>query len=410
MKAKTTLSIALIGAAIAFISCTPKAQEEIKEEIVSTVINLKKVQLKEVIPQVFETEIFTDLDYKNAGNIINDMFDSWQPSGCSAAAKILPDGSTIVGRNLDFFITNKPAFVVRTKNEKGIKTIGLVYMSILIPDYEDVKKDGLPEVYYNLLPFLSLDVLNSEGLYIEVNMRYAEYYPTGQSKFECSGTNPDSKERVYAGVIARHVAENCRNVKEAIEYIKTLDIYTSKDGDFPWNFGFILADASGNYGVLEIAENKISFLEKEPAQTNFYLTPEFARKQGLKCGVGRYTNLTKVLSGIKTEDDMFQLMDSISYFQSYFPEKCSFDARSEYIGEQPEWTYDYIMAKENQAEVTAYINEQSKKVRSMTRKQLQDDGSYWESSCTNVVNCSKKTIRTRFFEDDSLILNLSFDF
>lgn len=53
MKAKTTLSIALIGAALAFVSCTPKAQEEIKEEIVKTVINLKKVQLKEVIPQVF---------------------------------------------------------------------------------------------------------------------------------------------------------------------------------------------------------------------------------------------------------------------------------------------------------------------------------------------------------------------
>lgn len=124
MKAKTTLSIALIGAALAFVSCTPKAQEEIKEEIVNTVINLKKVQLKEVIPQVFETEIFTELDYKNANNIINSLFDSWQPAGCSAASKILPDGITIVGRNLDFFITNKPSFVVRTKNANGIKTWG----------------------------------------------------------------------------------------------------------------------------------------------------------------------------------------------------------------------------------------------------------------------------------------------
>ena len=138
-------------------------------------------------------------------------------------------------------------------------------------------------------------------------MRYAEYYPTGQSKFECSGTNPASKERIYAGIIAHCVAENCKNVKEAIEYLKPLDIYTSKGGDFPWNFGYVLADASGNYGVLEIAENNVSFLEKEPAQTNFYLTPEFARKQGLKCGVGRYANLTKGLAGVKTEDDMFQL-------------------------------------------------------------------------------------------------------
>lgn len=165
----------------------------------------------------------------------------------------------------------------------------------------------MAETYYNLLPFLSLDVLNSEGPYIEVNMRYAEYYPTGQSKFECSGTNPASKERIYAGIIAHCVAENCKNVKEAIEYLKPLDIYTSKGGDFPWNFGYVLADASGNYGVLEIAENNVSFLEKEPAQTNFYLTPEFARKQGLKCGVGRYANLTKGLAGVKTEDDMFQL-------------------------------------------------------------------------------------------------------
>ena len=137
-----------------------------------------------------------------------------------------------------------------------------------------------------MLPFLSLDVLNSECLNMEVNMRYAEYYPTGQSKFECSGTNPASKERIYAGIIAHCVAENCKNVKEAIEYLKPLDIYTSKGGDFPWNFGYVLADASGNYGVLEIAENNVSFLEKEPAPDKLLPDSGICQKAGIKMRCG----------------------------------------------------------------------------------------------------------------------------
>ena len=45
----------------------------------------------------------------------------------------------------------------------------------------------------------------------------------------------------------------------------------------------------------------------------------------------------------------------------------------------------------------------------MSRQELKDDGTYWESSFTTIANCSKKTMRVRFYEDDSNVVELDFN-
>ena len=54
---------------------------------------------------------------------------------------------------------------------------------------------------------------------------------------------------------------------------------------------------------------------------------------------------------------MFNLINKVTYFQAYFPEKCQFDWRSENVGVKPNWTTDYVMNEANRKEVEKVVNE-----------------------------------------------------
>ena len=232
-------------------------------------------------------------------------------------------------------------------------------------------------------------------------MRYGERDEVGNSVFPLTGTNPDSAQRACIAGLNTRLCQNCATVKEAIEYVNGLDLYGPDSEDMDWNFCYLMADATGDYGVLEVADNKVSFLDKQQIQTNFYVTKEFSDKQSLKSGVGRYAVLEENIDNVSSEEDMSELMKSVSYAQSYMPEICSYDYRSEYVGENPGWTYDYIVDEKNQEEVIKYIKEQSDIFTGSSRQELKDMGTFWESTFMNVVNCNKKTMKISFYEDDS---------
>lgn len=251
--------------------------------------------------------------------------------------------------------------------------------------------------------------MNEEGLYVEVNLRYPEYSSEGELMFADTHTNPKSAVRACIAGINTQLCQNCATVKEAVDYVKKLDIYSPQSEDMNWNFCYILADATGDYGVLEVADNEVYFLDKEQIQTNFYLAKELYDKQRMKCGVGRYDLLKAGIDDVKTQEEMFELIDSVSYAQSYTYDNCNYDARSEYIGENPGWDYYYVTDEKNQAEVKEYLDEVANTYKKMSRQELKDDGTYWESSYTTIANCTDKTMFVRFFEDDSNTIDLSFD-
>lgn len=366
------------------------------------------VKVNKVSEAVYETEIFTSTNQKFYDWFLKYVF-SGNPGGCSAVAKTLDNGDTIVGRNMDFYVSHKPAFVVRTKEKNKYETIGIAYYDRFIPDADAVEKKGVPRVIYSMLPLFCQDVMNDQGLYVEVNMRYSEYDPMGELMFTDTHTNPKSEVRTCIAGINTQLCQNCATVKEAVEYVKKLDIYSPQSDEMQWNFCYILADATGDYGLLEVANNKVYFLDKQQIQTNFYVNDELYENQRMKCGVGRYDLLEAGIDDVNSEEDMFELMDSVSYAQSYNHEICKFDARSEYIGEQPGWDYYYVIDEDNQDEVKKYLDEVAETYNSMSRDELKDDGTYWESSYTTIANCSNKTMRVRFYEDDSNVINIGFD-
>ena len=381
--------------AILLLLCTAQAEEE-------------GIFCEVRFDHVLEIPVCTELDYDYIDEVAIETLDLWG-GGCTAVATVTDAGETLVGRNMDLNISHKPAFIIRTKVEGCYETRGLAYLfNDFMPDYDTVLESGLLPEQYKILPFICTDVMNAEGLYIETNMRNGEAWPTGDGKFICSGTNPGAEKRVIVAALPRFIAERCATVEEALAYVDTLDIYTQSEPT-AWNFCCMMADATGRYGLLEVACNRVVWHEGQRAQANFYIDEEFASIEEMGAGYGRYAVVTAGADEVQNADDMFALIDSATYFQIYTPEACRFDYRSEMVETKPWWTTEFVLDEANRDLVEAEVTRISGEIAAMTREERADRNVYWESTFTEVANCTARTLFVRFFEDDACTLTLGFD-
>lgn len=240
--------------------------------------------------------------------------------GCSSAAKRNRKGEVIVGRNMDLPATLYPAFLsVNTFGKYktlSVSYVGTFFKNMGCPTYEEILKAGKisPELY-NAIPFASPGAFNEKGLYVAGDMRYGE-------KFHLNyGTNP-GKETVDLMSLPTLVTANCANVKEALEYVKTEYNWITRFGktgnvEDDWNIAFMLADAEGDYGLLEIAHDRIKFIPYQPGHANYYVTPMFETASFTKEGVGRLQTLFDHLLEPQTEEEMQAIMP-YAYCSSLF--------------------------------------------------------------------------------------------
>ncbi len=388
-----------------------------------SVVNGNRSKLTELAKYVFEVEEYTELNYDAANAFFAKSNDNWG-GGCSAVTKMV-DGHRLVGRNMDLDISHKCAYIVRT-NAGKYKTFGLAYTyRDYSPDYEDVKSDGISDTFYNLLPFICDDIMNDAGLHVEVNMRHAEYWPNGEDKFACKGTNPDSDQRVYNFELSRYIAENCATIAEAKEYVSTLNVYSQ---NHYWNYCFLISDSLGNSSLLEFSANHVYWLDEEKldtfdwlkpyhmnalAQTNFYLSELAWLSQDIKSGEGRFDTLQAGIGSVASRSDMYDLMRKIQYSSFYLDyDECKnnhFDPRSENIGEFSWGTYDVIMNPELEVYARKYLNEYTSEIRALSRKEKQDRNEYWESSFTEVADVTTQQIFVRMFENEDLLFVVDFN-
>lgn len=382
-----------------------------------------KSKLTELEKYIFEVEEYTSLDYDCADAFYAKANDNWG-GGCSAISKMV-DGHRLIGRNMDQSISNKCIYIIRT-NAGKYRTLGLVYTHRdYSPDYEEIMSKGISDEFYKCLPFMCDDVLNDAGLHIEINMRHGEYWPNGEDKFACKGTNPESSKRVYMFELPRYIGENCATVEEAKEYVSTLDVYSQ---DHYWNYCFIVSDSEGHSSLLEFADDEVFWLDEEKladydwldvyhpkaiAQANFYLNELAWYFQDIKTGEGRFIALQNGIDAVKSRSDMYDLMRKVQYSNFYLDyDECKnnyFDPRSENIGEVSWAMYDLIMHSEFEDTARKLINEVNAGVSEMPRQEKQDLNVYWESIFTEVVDVNTKEIFVRMFENEELLYLLSFD-
>lgn len=385
--------------------------------------NDNKDKITELAKYVFEVDEYTTLDYECADAFYAKANDNWD-GGCSAVSKMI-DGHRIVGRNMDQSISNKCIYIVRTNAEK-YKTFGLVYTHRdYSPDYDEIMKNGLTDEFYKSLPFMCDDVVNDAGLHIEINMRHGEYWPNGEDKFACKGTNPDSDKRVYMFELPRYIGENCATIEEAKEYVASLNVYSQ---NHYWNYCFLISDSQGGSSLLEFSKDEVFWMDEKDlgsfdwlqvynpkaiAQTNFYLNELSWYAQDIKSGEGRYIAMQKGIDGVNSRSDMYDLMRKVQYSNYYLDyDECKnnyFDPRSENIGEISWAQYDLIMHPEFEDECRKIINEMNAGIRKLTREEKQAKNEYWESIFTEVVDVDAKEMFVRMYENEDMLYLINFD-
>lgn len=312
-------------------------------------------------------------------------------SECTVAATVDENGHMIVGRNLDLEVSMKPIFLFRTKQKDCYETIGLANFAGIGDDADVTIEKGVQNWYYQAIPDIAADVMNEKGLYIEMNERMGEYDDDGNFLWACDGTNPDSDVRVPDCCLSEYLVEHCADVDEAIDLAKEIDIYSFIGLGMECNYAYMMADASGHYGVLEVVDNKVIWNEGAAVNTNYYFAKGYAEKARFGQGQGRQEVAEEELPNVNNLEDMQKLMEKVSYFQIIYPDECQYDCRYEYTHEVHDWTVDDLLNPDNQEELMKYINKEGDWAKGKTRKQIAENGEYFESVYTNLVDCTDKT-------------------
>ena len=245
-----------------------------------------------------DSDPFDDMPTKVDPSVANEA------GACTTCSKLNKDGEVIIGRNLDNEISVCPAFLIHTSFGK-YPTVSVRFNNYDTYTYEEFKETGYKdEDYMNYIPFCVTDAMNSEGLYVEANVREPDLY------FLNTGTNPD-KERVMVNMLVQMIAMNCATVKDALDYLKNdINIVSTPYIDMrtPTQYAYCIGDATGNFGVIEIARNEVHFVPYASAQGNYYLNPVWTVMDANGSGYGRAERVMDGLEDVNTLEEMMEQM------------------------------------------------------------------------------------------------------
>ena len=233
---------------------------------------------------------------------VNRRQDLWPAGGCTAIVKRNAKGEVIVGRNQDMEVSNYPAYISHFTGGK-YRAVGIFYDNKGKITYDQYKAGAdLPRTDRAAFAMVSTDAFNEKGLYIQTNMRTS-------IGVKSSGTNPDGL-RVGEISVGALVAQNAATVKEAVEYARSLNIYSMGDPNNPmaWGFAFLIGDAEGDYGILEFADNNVYFTPYANGHANYFVAPEMVANDPLGAGYGR---LAFALRYLPDAEDEYQMQAAI---------------------------------------------------------------------------------------------------
>ena len=391
---KTALSTVLV-ILLVLLTLTGCATTEKKSSIGFTVIG----------DHVIELDTITDIDFEKGLEYFETNFGAF---GCTAVGKVISNGDMIIGRSYDLEYSNAPAYIVKTAIPGHYKTIGVAYNAFTGTALEDIEKNGISEDELLTIYCMTGDVLNEKGFYIEANMRDTQPEETGIK--ECSGTNPGAEVRLSFATLLRYLGERAATVDEALEIAYSLDVYGFKTETISWGGGIFMADATGHYGVLELVDNKLVWNDMQPAQANFYLSPDYIDRAEIGMGLGRYETVMEGREAVDSEEDMRALITKVRYFQSNDPDNCIFDPISELTGtviNGKRYLLSDIKDESNREFLMSVMREGGKAELEKSVEQMRNEKLSWVAAYQTVVNCNKRTLSVVFFEDDTLTYSYS---
>ena len=348
---------------------------------------------------VIDLPLFTEVDEK-AGLAADEK--NFGRAGCSTVVKVMETGDTVVGHSMDSFYSHRAAYILRTKVPGRLETVGLAYQPHGGSNFVTVAQNGISKKEIWPLMYYTTDILNEKGLYVEFNMRPGEpeYYGIQKSR----GTKPGATRVSIMGLV-RYLGERAGTVAEALEIAKTLDVHGLFDGRIDWTGALTIADSAGNYGVLELIDNKLIWLDKRRVQTNYFLNETYQDKVLYGTGRGRYSLLKKEIPNVRNEVQLAALLTKVRFSNLLNPYTCPFDLRDEFTGDDSPGMHSFGMtakealAEENRDYVSKLSSQFATGVGMQTVSQRQSESVQWLSVFQVVANCNKKTMHVMFFEN-----------
>ena len=225
---------------------------------------------------------------------------------CSAFNAYNSKNINLLGRNFDY--SRSPALVIWThpKNKyKSISFVSLNFTQKLLQTFAP-KLNHLKD-FILLAPFIPMDGINEKGLSMAVLQLSAN--ETHQKN--------ESKINTFTSVIIRGVLDNCKNVDEAIEYIKERNM--NEFGGYSYHY--IISDKNRSFvieyiGETEDRELRIITPENYTKSRNIYLTNFYLSEDGEEKteGKDRYdileTNI-KEKKGIFEWNEVMNLLEKV---------------------------------------------------------------------------------------------------
>ena len=331
--------------------------------------------------------------------------------GCSAV-RVLVDGKVYVGRNYDFYCSDAPAFVVRN-NAGKIRTIGIgnspasigewsenfeaqeagkiimAYMEAWENDYE------MPTTALDALPYLCCDVMSEAGLYCETNIRPHE------DALACLSTNPGAPRRCTQTFMQTMLSQYA-TIDEILEHLNDYDWFDLTAMGFEQSF--FLTDQSGRSVVIEFGANQVLWQEAE-YNANYFMNDELYAIETLGCGELRLAHELALKPFVRTEEDIFTMMEAGAYDQFYQADADTAYAYPEFY----ELTgYNKITAAEDMEGCLAATQAQIDKFSTYTWEQRVSEKT-WESTFITAANVTDLYLHVHFSEHYGIDFTVAFE-
>jgi len=342
--------------------------------------------------------------------VVNSRVDTLTAPACTGIVKHNSKGEVIMGRNQDLELSNYPVFIAHYVGGK-YEAVSFNYNNYGLIRYDEYQKGvELPENFREMMAAASCDAFNDAGLYIQADMRTAKGHMS-------SGTNPGAK-RVCMGTLAAFVSQNAATVKEALAYLNTLDIFSpgaTDDGQSraEWDGGYMIGDATGEYGLVEFGRNGVYFTPYQTFQSNYYIHPLLSERAVINHGHGRASTLLDGLMDVQTEQEILENQKK---------------ARYHFMMEEPSWKYysdveslanvneRRTLSPEEQAALfdaeiihAGGIDDNLEKLAAYyagDESGLRGDETIWMGSITSGVNCATKHAIIQMWEKDDTTIEI----
>ena len=346
-----------------------------------------KVLQDRVIELTYDTYDF------EAGAQYLTKYDPMEMGGCSAV-KTTVDGDVYVGRNYDFYCSDAPAFVVRN-NAGKIKTIGIGNMPLNMPAWTNAEDYTVPENVLLTMPYACCDVMSEAGIYAEANVRMYE------KGLNCISTNP-GKERRCTQTFMQTMLTQYATIDEILAHLNDYDWYDMTA--FGFEHSFMLTDQSGRSVVVEFGANKVMWQESD-VNANFFLNNELYEKELYPLGELRIAHELAYLPYVRTEDDIFTMMEQGAYNQFYTADVDPMYAAPEFFVYTGYNKYSYVNDPAGCAAVTAKLCQQ---YGTYTWEQRVSEKT-WESSFIIAANVTDKYLHVHYSEHYGIDFTVTFE-